>query len=175
MRRRLAVVVVLVLVLGGGYFGYRHFHGSSSGPTASLAPCPVTMPTIPPAAQERVVVRNATLRTGLASDVARELRQRHFKIGAVGNTLFQGKGVATVKYSGDRATSAELLAAQFDGATLDEVSGSHVLEIDIGPRFHSLVPLAQAQADEGALTTPTPTPSATVTPQCAPQSPTATP
>ena len=115
-----------------------------------------------------MVVRNATLKTGLATDVSRALRKRDFRVAKVGNTLFRGKGVATVRYSADRAQAAQLLAAQFDGATVVEVGGSQVLEVDVGPRYTALVPLAQAQAAVRATPTPTPTPSAPAAATCAP-------
>jgi hypothetical protein len=154
----------VVVVLGGGYFGYRQVFGGSSKPAVALPLCPATAPSQPAALQQRVTVRNATLETGLATDVAKELRQRHFKIGDVGNTAFRGKGVATVQYSSDTLTAAQLLGAQFDGATLTEVAGMGVLEVDIGPKFQDLVPLGQAQAaEQDILGTPTPTPSASPT------------
>ncbi len=115
-----------------------------------------------------MVVRNATLKTGLAAEVARDLRKRGFRIGKVGNTLFRGKGVATVKYSADRLQAARVLAAQFSGATVEQVAGPPALEVDIGPKFDALVPLAQAQAAErGIIGTPRPAATVTVRPTCA--------
>lgn len=166
-RRRFALAVVVLVVLGGGYVGYRHFRGSSKASLITLRPCPKTTPTAPAALQAKLIVKNATLQTGLASEVARQLRDRDFRISSVGNTLFRGKGVATVQYSADRLESAQLVAAQFAGATLEPVDGSDILEVDIGPKFDALIPLAEAQsAERGILgpSAPTPTASATCTP-----------
>lgn len=158
------MALVVVVVLGGGYFGYRQIFDSSSKSPLALPPCPAVTPTTPTALQAKLVVKNATLVTGLAGDVAKQLRHRDFRVSAVGNTLFRGKGVATVQYSSDRLESAQLVAAQFDGASLEQVAGSEVLEVDIGPRFTDLVPVAQAdQAEQAILGTPTPTPSASPT------------
>lgn len=130
----------------------------------------------PSALQAKLVVKNATLVTGLAADVAKQLRRRDFHVGSVGNTLFRGKGVATVQYSSDRAESAQLVAAQFSGATLLPVSGSDVLEVDIGPRFTALVPVAQAQTAEHAiLSSPSASPTPSTSPECASQPVTSTP
>jgi hypothetical protein len=171
-RRRFAVAIVLALAAGGGYAGYRHFSGHSTRTVALLAPCPSVTPTPPAAQQARITIRNATLKTGLAAEVAHELRQRHFRIGKVGNTLFRGKGVATVQYSPDRMQSAQLVAAQFTGATMTEVAGSGVLELDIGPKYRSLAPVAQADAaDRAILATASATPSPTPSPTCAPRTP----
>jgi hypothetical protein len=171
------VVAVVVLAGTGGYVGYRHFSGHSTRSVALLAPCPAATPSPPAALQARLAVRNATLKTGLAAQVAHQLRQRHFRVGTVGNTLFRGKGVATVQYSADRADSARLVAAQFSGATMTEVGGSRILEVDIGPKYRSLLPAAEAQAAERAIlataspvsrSSPTPTP--TPSPSCAARS-----
>jgi len=170
----------VVLAAGGGYLGYRHFSGHSRSAVALLAPCPSATPTPPAAQQARLTVRNATLKTGLAAQVAHQLRQRHFRVWKVGNTLYRGKGVATVKYSADRLETARLVAAQFGGATMTEVAGSHVLELDIGPKYRNLTPLAQARAADrailatpssGARSTTTATPSPTPSPTCASPTP----
>jgi hypothetical protein len=154
----------VLVVAGGGYFGYQQVFGGSGGTPKALPPCPRSTPTTPVTEQATLVVKNATLTSGLASDVAKALRRRDFKIGLVGNTLFRGKGVATIDYSADLAQAAQLVGAEFDGATLDEVSGTKVLEVDIGPRFQALVPIAQAQAAEQDIVgTPTPTPTASPT------------
>jgi hypothetical protein len=162
------LLLVVVLLGGGGYAGYHFIHGGSSGPKAALPPCPAITASPSTAPPDRVVVRNATLKTGLATQVAHALRTRDFKVARVGNTVFRGKGVATIRYSADRLTAAERLAAQFAGATLTPVAGSRVLKIDVGPKFRALVPLAQAQAAERQLATPSPTPSVSVSPTCAP-------
>jgi hypothetical protein len=174
-RRRFGVTFVVLAVAAGGYVGYRQLSNGSAAPHVALGPCPTTTSTPVVAPADRVTVRNATLETGLAREVAHELRQRHFRVGKPGNTPFRGKGVATVRYSPDRLATARLVAAQFAGATLVQVTGSRVLEVDIGPKFRALVPVAQALAAEragGASTSPSPT--ATARPTCAPASPRAT-
>lgn len=155
------MLVAVLVVAGGGYVGYRQLFNGSGGTPKALPLCPAPTPTTPITEQAKLVVKNATLTSGLATDVAKALRHRDFKVASVGNTLFRGKGVATIDYSADMSQAAQLVAAQFDGATLDEVTGSDVLELDIGPRFHSLVPVAQAQrAEQDIIGSPTATPSA---------------
>lgn len=172
-RRRFAVAGVVLVVAGIAYGGYRVFGGGSSSSPLVLPPCPSPTATAPVATQARLTVRNATLKAGLAADVARQLRQRNFHVAKVGNTVFRGKGVATVHYSADRTESARLVAAQFVGATMTEVTGSNVLELDIGPKFRALVPVGQAQAaDRAILATPTAAPAAAPSPTCAAVSPT---
>jgi hypothetical protein len=175
-RQRSAVVAVVLVVAGVAIGGYELFGSSSSSAPKVLPRCPSTTPSPPAAQQARLVVRNATLKTGLAAGVAHQLRQRGFRIGKVGNTPFRGKGVAVVQYSPDRLESARLVAAQFDGATLTQVEGTHVLEIDIGPKYRSLVAVADAEAAEHQiLASSSPTPSVTPSPTCAPRPATSTP
>jgi hypothetical protein len=167
-RQRFAVAAVVLAVAGLGFGSYELFDGGTAASPAVLSRCPSAAPT-PPAQHVRLTVRNATLKTGLAADVAHQLRQRSFTIGKVGNTLFRGKGVATVQYSADRSEAARLVAAQFDGATLMPVDGSKTLELDIGPKFRALVPVAQADAAERAiLNASSPSPSVTPSPTCTP-------
>jgi hypothetical protein len=175
-RQRSAVIAVVLVVAAVGYGGYRLFGGGSSSAPTVQALCPSTTPQPPTAQQARLVVRNATLQTGLAAEVAHELKQRNFRIGKVGNTLFRGKDVATVQYSADRLQAAQLVAAQFDGATLTQVDGSRILEVDIGPKYRALVPVAAAQAAERSiLGTSSPSPTATPSPTCAPRTARRTP
>jgi hypothetical protein len=175
-RQRLAVVAVVLAVAGIGFGGYALLGGSSSSSPKVLPRCPATTPQPPEAQQARLTVRNATLKTGLAAEVAHALRQRDFRVGKVGNTLFRGKGVATVRYSADRLDAARLVAAQFDGATLMPVAGAKVLEVDVGPKFRDLVPVADAEAAARAiLASSSPTTSATPSPTCSPLPATTTP
>jgi LytR cell envelope-related transcriptional attenuator len=155
----LLVLVVVLALGGGGYEIYHHVSGGSSSVKTALPPCPATTSSPPLTQTVRVVVRNATLKSGLATQVAHALRRRDFTVAKVGNTLFRGKGVATIRYSADRTQVARQLGAQFAGATLVQVAGNAVLEVDIGPKFRALTPVAQAQAAEHSLATPTPTPS----------------
>jgi hypothetical protein len=90
------------------------------------------------------VVRNATLRTGLAARVAHALRQRHLTVTSVGNAAQMGKGVATVRYTSDRSSAARVVAAQIAGATLAPMSGSGRVELDIGPHYRGLRPAKAA-------------------------------
>jgi hypothetical protein len=166
------IALVLALLAGGGYAAYRGLSGGSGSPSAATLPlCPKsahrphhTKPVIP---QSKVTVYNASLITGLATQVATELRQRGFAIGQIGNAAKVGKGVATVRYSADRKLEATKLAAEVTGAKLVAVGGTHVVELDINPKFKALATKqAAAQAFQTAaasqhLLSPTPTPTPT--------------
>jgi acetolactate synthase regulatory subunit len=165
--RYLATLVVLALVAGGGYAGYRTLQGGSSTPTSSAANRPVchaptTSVLFAPAHQVRLSVMNASLRTGLAAQVEHELKHRGFRVTQIGNALRVGHDVATVQYSSDQERAASTVAAQIPGGpTMKPVAGRRVLELDIGVRFARLRSAPGARALERhrlATVSPAPTP-----------------
>jgi hypothetical protein len=165
--------LVLALLAGGGYAAYRGLSGGSGSPSAATLPlcpkggAPTPHHNQPPIPQSKVTVYNASLITGLATQVATELRQRGFAIGQIGNAAKVGKGIATVRYSADRKLEATKLAAEVSGAKLVAVSGTHVVELDINPKFTALAAKrAAAHAFQTAaasqhLLSPAPTPTPT--------------
>jgi hypothetical protein len=172
-----AVIVVLALLAGGGYAAYRGLSGGSGSDVAAKLPlCAKSTKTqpsrVPRAPESKVTIFNASLITGLAAQVAGELKHRNFPVGQIGNAAKVGKGVATIRYSADRKVEAARLAAAVPGATMVQVSGSHVVELDINPKFTALASKsAAAKAFRLAvvqqhLATPSPTP----TPTCRPRS-----
>lgn len=93
------------------------------GDFAGLAEVPAPPP---PRAQElKVNVYNTTFRSGLATDVGKELAARGFTEGKVGNDpdgSFLPDDVAVIRYGPDSKTAAEVLAPHVPGAVLREVS-----------------------------------------------------
>jgi acetolactate synthase regulatory subunit len=142
--RFLAILVVVALLAGGGYAGYRAVKGGSSTPAASASRRPVcpASPTsllFAPDHQVRLRVMNASLRTGLAAQVKQELKHRGFHVSQIGNALRVGHDVATIQYSADQKRAASTVAAQIAGGpTMKPVAGQRVLELDIGVRFARL-------------------------------------
>jgi hypothetical protein len=177
--RWLAAVVVLALVAGASYAGYRHFNNDNPTSVALSTPPRCTghsvTPTAPRPPAGSIVINNGTLTTGLAHGVSKALKHRGFHVASVGNTNKLETGIATVKYSPDRAELAYWAAAQFSGAQLEPVRGYRVAEVDIGPRFTALVSRSAAQsqltrlraaASPSATASPSPTP--TPSPTCRP-------
>ncbi len=82
-RRRaigVSVVVAVLATVGAGAWAFGI--NSKSDPTAGCVPAAYNAP---PPTQALVNVFNSTQRTGLADEVAEELRQRGFQIGEIGN------------------------------------------------------------------------------------------
>lgn len=157
--------LVVVLLLGaGGYFAFLGLSGGSSPSklAASPARCPKPTAAAPVAARKvHLVVRNATLRTGLAAQVSAQLKKRGFHIWKIGNALTMGTGVATVRYSKGRRLDAQAVADQIRGATIVKV-GTPGVELDVGPKFRVLLTAAAARAAQAhliATETPALTPS----------------
>lgn len=140
--RWVVMVLVLALLVGGGYAAFLGLSGGSPTPSASklpLCPPPTKLAPIGKAGPLRLIVKNSTQRVGLAAEVAADLENRSFHVVKIGNTIVAGKGVATVRYSADRRLVADHVAAQIKGSTLVVAGGHGVVELDIGPKFHALL------------------------------------
>jgi hypothetical protein len=151
--RWLATAVVVLLLGAGGYFAFLGLSGNSSPskPVASPTRCPKPTATAPAAASKvHLVVRNATLRTGLAAQVSRQLKKRGFHVSTIGNTAKMGRGVATIHYGSGRLIEAQAVADQIRGATMVQAAHSGI-ELDIGPRFRALQTTAAARAARAHL------------------------
>lgn len=173
--RTLAGLLVLAVLAGAGYVGYRHFNDGSSTPRAAAPP----LPRCPPAAgnalfaapgQVRVRIVNGSLQTGLAARVRSALRRRGIHVVSIGNALKVGHDIAAIRFSADQQRAARTVSAQIVGAPLMQpVSGNAVLELELGLRFTSLVPARAARATENralAASSPSPSPTPTASPTC---------
>jgi hypothetical protein len=166
------VVVVVALLGGGGYLGWRAFAGDSTSPAAEAPPaCTTPSPEPSPRAAGEVtlIVLNATPRVGLAHIVAEALRARGFRLGRVGNTTTPVTGVAAVAYPPGMLAAAKTVAEQIPGATLHAAAASVTqsgaqsvagrIEVDLGPAFRRLATPAQvasARAVDLAAAAPSP-------------------
>ncbi|HWB66160.1 MAG TPA: LytR C-terminal domain-containing protein [Mycobacteriales bacterium] len=166
--RWLAAIVALAVLAGGGYVGYQHFAGSSDDSVVVTQTTPCPTPTVPSQFatpdQVRIVLRNGSLRTGLAARVARQLRHRGIHVRSIGNAVRVGHDVAVVRYSSDQTRQARTVAAQVSGAALHPQPGQRKLELDLGLRFRHLRSAAQVRAVEqqaAGSATPSPSPGCT--------------
>jgi len=165
--RWVVTLLVVVLLAGGGYFAFLGLSGSSSkSPSSSLPLCPTgsTAAHAPNPGPLRLTIKNATTRNGLAASVSAMLKKRGFHVISIGNTVLMNHGVAAVRYSANRRLVADMVAAQFAGATLVPAGGHGVVELDLGPGFRTLVSPAAAEAAYLRLSphaSPSPTPTAT--------------
>jgi hypothetical protein len=169
--RVLIGLLVFVLLAGGGYAAFLGLSGggSSKPPVTQLPLCPLVpkpSPTQRPGPL-RLIVNNATERSGLAAEVSASLQARGFHVLKVGNAPRMKKGVATVRYSADRLLVADKVAAQITGSTLVAEAGHGKVELDLGPKFQSLASTKHAKAAYQLLLTPAaaPTPATSCRPQ----------
>ncbi|MFE2188260.1 LytR C-terminal domain-containing protein [Streptomyces sp. NPDC059455] len=120
---------------------------------------------LPKPAQITVNVYNATTRSGLAKDTAKELEKRGFKIGKVGNapTQYDKKVKATgillgAPGAGDGAFN--VLGTQLAGAqTKNDARDGKDIDLIIGNDFKDLVEQKDAAKALAALAKPSPAPS----------------
>ncbi|GAA1722792.1 LytR C-terminal domain-containing protein [Streptomyces yatensis] len=120
---------------------------------------------LPKPSQITVNVYNATTRSGLAKDTAKELEKRGFKIGKVGNAPEQyDKKVKTTGMllgapgAGDGAFN--VLGTQLSGAqTKNDARDGKDIDLIIGNSFKDLVKQKDADKALAALAKPSPAPS----------------
>lgn len=171
-RRYVMVLLVLAMLAGGGYAAYVGFiRGSSThvGATPRLSQCAkrAAKPPYSTPRTLRVQIFNASLQTGLAAQVRSSLRHRGFRVTQIGNAMRVGHDVATVRYSLDEKLGSATLAAQVAGATTQQVSGQHVLELDLGLKFGQLRSATAAKTvARRVAATAAPTPSGSASPSC---------
>ena len=169
-------LVVVALLVAGGYAGYRGLRGTTSAgspePPTTCKPA-AELSLFAPARQVHVTVLNASLQTGLAAAVRAELRRRGFHVAAIGNAPRLGRYVATIRYSPDELRASRAVAAEVPGeATIQPVPGHHVLVLDLGTHFTKLQSVSAARATErrrdatatAAAHSPSPSPSASCSP-----------
>jgi len=169
LRRVLVVVFVLVIaaaVAAGGWWWWttRHNQVSDGSPTPT-ATCTTPKPRppreIPPPAQVRVNVLNATDTAGLAIDTANELVLRGFDVAGVGNApKTMAEGVAVVFYGPQGYGAAVRVASYVPGATLTETARLRDASVDlrVGPQFTRIVSQQQAKRGLDNVALPSPEP-----------------
>jgi hypothetical protein len=160
------VVAVAVLVVIGLVFGVLSlFRGGSSATSTteadpSASPCVTqtvkTSSVLPPPTAVRINVYNSTAKTGLASDTAKELSARGFKIAKVSNDPLGKKieGVAQIRYGPKGEKSAQLLLLYVPGAEMvNDYRTGRRIDLATGKTFSGLSP---QQGVKALLAAPTP-------------------
>jgi len=161
----IAVVVLAAAVAGGWWWWTNRADETPSGnptPTATCTTPPPKPPRdIPPPAQVRVNVLNATDTAGLAIDTANELVVQRFDVAGVGNApKTMADGVAVVLYGPQGYGPAVRVASYVPGATLVKTNRLRDASVDLrlGPKFDGIVSQQQAKRglDDVALPPPQP-------------------
>jgi hypothetical protein len=168
--RYVTVLLVLAMLAGGAYAAYVGFiRGSSTHVAASPAPSRCRPARSPYARPHTLQVRifNASLQTGLASQVRTSLRRRGFRVAQIGNAMRVGHYAAEVRYSPDQKLGSVTLAAQVTGATTRQIAGQHVLELDLGLKYQQMRSATAARTVAHHLAASVaPASSASPTPSC---------
>ncbi|MEZ0165501.1 LytR C-terminal domain-containing protein [Kineococcus sp. LSe6-4] len=157
LRQRIvfAVVVVLVLAVGGGAYlvwSGRWQPGGAAGPSAAPTPSctPVAPPELVAPGQVSVDVLNGTDRRGLAAAVAGELRTRGFVVTTVDNAPEAvGPATAVVTYPPEAFPQAATLGARFPQVQLVEDPAVRAVAVSLGDGYQQML-------GEDALVTPLP-------------------
>jgi len=179
VRRRRAqagfFTVVVLLVLGAGTAAAGVYQGwwqwppwSGSGspdPVRTVVLCPTPEQNSLAAEEVTLAVLNSTNRSGLAGTTAEQLQARGFTVGSVGNDASGPvSGSAVVRHGPEGLLAARTVAAQIDGATLqDDGRAGTAVELAVGEAFTELRP--PEVAAEVLRPEPAPSPAGCVSPQ----------
>jgi hypothetical protein len=131
-------VLVMLVLAAGAYVVVFRVHrspGTTAAPPPTRIPCPTSPDVV--GGRPRIVVRNASLRTGLAAGVAHQLRRHDFAVGSIGNADKLERDVALIRYPASAKLTATTLARYVPGARLQQASLGQV-ELDIGTKFAAL-------------------------------------
>ena len=146
-RKRTAITLLAVFaILLGTYYYASSYWNQPANRSASSPSCTPTIPATGPLQPQhvRLNVYNATKRSGLAATTAKQLKDRGFLVGTIGNdparrTVPQS---AEVRYgpSGERA--AQLVLTQVPGAApiKDEARADASVDLVLGDAFQQLGP-----------------------------------
>jgi len=168
-RRVLVVVLVLVLLGTAAAAGWWWIQVRDDG-AAEASPAPTVLCTtpppkqprdIPPTAEVRVNVLNATDTQGLAIETANQLVLRGFDVAGVGNApKVMAAGVAKVLYGKPGFGDAVRVASYVPGAELVKTERIPDASVDLrlGPDFNGIVSDKQARRGLDDVVLPVPEP-----------------
>jgi hypothetical protein len=159
-------IAVVILVVVGVILGVMNlFRGGSTTsagpePDVSASPCVTatvaTSEVLPAPKDVRLNVFNSTSKAGLASDTAKELSARGFKVVRIANDPLGKKidGVAQIRYGPKGELSAQLLLLYVPGAEMvNDYRTGRRIDLSTGKTFSGLSP---QQGVKALLAAPTP-------------------
>jgi hypothetical protein len=152
-RRRIRTAITLViltgLVLWAAWYAWDVVTEPAatedgSEPVVQTPVCAVAVPTdAPPPEEISINVYNGTSRNGLASQVAREMREQGYVILDVANDPLSRSitGVAEVRAANDENLAVQLIMSQFPGATfVSDEREDEVIDLVLGEQFAAIGP-----------------------------------
>ncbi len=150
-RIRTAVTLLLLvgLVVGAGWYAWKVVTeptaaGEEQEPVAQAPACAVAVPTdAPPPEEISINVYNGTDRNGLASQVAREMRELGYVILDVANDPLSRSvtGVAEVRAANADDLAVQLIMSQFPGAVfVPDERKDDVIDVVLGEQFVAIGP-----------------------------------
>lgn len=168
--RHLRTAITLLLLVGvmvaAAYFGWQRVTGDDED-EATAEPCvPSTAAAIPENADVEINVFNATSRSGLAGDVADQMRERGFVVAEVANDPLDREiaGTAEVRGNESQQGAAALLTATVPEAEfVPDDRDVNTLDVVLGEAFNELAaadappPEPPASDDECAAPSEEPT------------------
>ena len=149
-RTVVTLVVLVILVVWAGWYAWRVVTEPTAAeeaePVTTTPVCAVAVPTGAPAPEEiSINIYNGTDRNGLASQVAREMREQGFVILDVANDPLNRSvtGVAEVRAATRDNLAVTLIMSQFPGAVfVQDERTDEVIDVVLGEAFAAIGPQA---------------------------------
>jgi hypothetical protein len=133
-------------------------YGGSSCPANSV---PIRTWPLPSENQIKLNVFNGTTRTGLAGQVANDLRSRKFAVGQVKDNKTRYSGIAQILYGPKEVAAATVVNAYFLGdaeLTFEIKRNSDVIDVVLGAQYRALGTPTDVHQAYAQLGNPSPPP-----------------
>lgn len=166
MRTAVTLLVLIGLVVWAAWYAWQVVTepaatADENEPATSTAACAVAVPTdAPPPEEITVNIYNGTSRNGLASQVAREMREQGYVILDVANDPLNRSitGVAEIRAANSDDVTVQWIMSQFPGAVFvaDERT-DEAIDVVLGEQFETIGP-QDPEPDPEATSTVEPLP-----------------
>lgn len=149
IRTAITLVILTGLVVWAGWYAWNVVTepaatDDDSEPVVQAPVCAVSVPTeAPPPEEISINVYNGTSRNGLASQVARDMREQGYVILDVANDPLSRSitGVAEVRAADAENLAVQLIMSQFPGARfIPDERDDEVIDVVLGEQFQAIGP-----------------------------------
>jgi hypothetical protein len=149
IRAAITLVILTGLVVWAAWYAWQVVTEPAateddSEPVVQTPVCAVAVPTeAPPPEEISINIYNGTSRNGLASQVAREMREQGYVILDVANDPLSRSitGVAEVRAANAENLAVQLIMSQFPGATfVPDEREDEVIDLVLGEQFEAIGP-----------------------------------
>jgi hypothetical protein len=145
IRTAVTLLVLVGVVVGAAWYSWHNIvNDQATTETTNTEPCAPAATALPAPADIQLNVYNATSRSGLASSVSAQMKERGFTITGVDNDPLDKEitGTAEIRSSADQQAAATLIATMVPGAVfLPDDRTTPSVDLVLGEGFEALAPV----------------------------------